>query len=821
MQPSPGEKYDFSESLSSLLNNVPGVIYRGYPDWTVSYMGGELEKVIGYSSEEIVSGRIIWKNIIHPGDIVRVKKIYRDAVRARKERILVEYRFIRKDGSIRWGMERRRHFYDEEGFTYVDGLIMDISDMKGTEIALKKRFEMEKLISSIVSSLIAEPSEAIDGSIKGALKKVGEFAGAERGYVFLEEEGKAMVKAHEWRAKGIGGRANYLPLISASHFPRWNEQLLSGEEIFFPRISHIPLERREERRALQDEDIKSLMAVPLIWKDCVRGVLCFDSLLEEKNWIEEDVSLLKMLSGAIAGAIERREAEEQLKRSEVQYRTFVEESLVAFGIIQDGVFKYVNSRFLEIFRCSYEDVVDRLGPENFTHSDFKKEERDIIGRILSGEYESMEYEINAYRRDGDLFPSKILVKSSIYEGRPAVIGNLMDLSKERELRDQFYRAQKMEAVGRLTGGLAHDINNYLGAISGFGEILKLKCMKQCGGSEGVIEKADALIDTSFKASNLIGQLLSFCRRKPAETQVVNLNRVIGNLSNMAERLIGEDIILETCLKEGISNVKVDTGQIEQVFVNLLVNARDAMPEGGKVLIETDVETLGEDVKKIYPYVNPGDFVKIRVSDTGVGIPRTIQDKIFEPFFTTKGKDGGTGLGLSTVYGIVKQHGGYIWVKSDEVAGTAFTIYLPICGEEEVISGKRAIGEIEKSVERRSVLLVEDNEDVRKSAQALLEAVGYEVVSVSSGEEGLEQIRELGDKIDLLMTDVVLPGMTGKDLADKVLSQYGTIKVLFISGYTNEVITNKGILLDGVNYLQKPFSGGELAKKIGKIFASDS
>lgn len=822
MEPSPDEKYDFRESLSSLLNNVPGVIFRGYPDWSVSYMGGELEKVIGFSSEEIVSGKIMWKNIIHPGDIVRVKKLYRDAVRQKKERILIEYRFIRKDGSIRWGMERRRHFYDENGFSYVDGLIMDITDLKQTEITLMRRFEIEKLIASISSNLIARPSEEIGGEIERALKKVGMFAGAERGYVFLEEESrKGMVKAHEWRAKGVGSRADNPLNIFSESFPRWLEKIKSGKEIFFPRVSQIPMDRREERRILQDQDIKSIIAVPLVWKDSMRGILCFDSLLEEKDWIKEDVYLLKMLSGAISSAIERREVEEQQKKSEIRYRTFVEESLVAFGIIQDGMFRYVNSRFLEIFRCSYEDVVDRLGPENFTHPDFKEIEREIIMGILSGEDESMEYDINVYRRDGDLFPAKVLVKASTYNGHPAVIINLMDLSRERELRDQFYQSQKMEAVGRLTGGIAHDINNYLGAISGFGEIIKFRCMQQCGGSEGVIEKVDSLIGTAFKASGLIGQLLSFCRRKPSAPEVVNVNRIIGDLQPMMERLIGEDVNFEILLKEGISNVKVDPGQIEQVFVNLLVNARDAMPQGGKVVIETGTESIDKEMKNIYPYVVPGNFAKICVSDTGVGIPLAIQNKIFDPFFTTKGKDRGTGLGLSTVYGIVKQHGGYIWVKSEDGRGTSFTIYLPVCGEEEVISGKRAIGELEKSVKIRSVLLVEDNEDVRRSAQMLLESIGYDVVSVLNGEDGLGVIRERGGEIDLLMTDVILPGITGKELAEKAMEQYRNIKVLFVSGYTDEVITNKGILLDGVNFLQKPFSVGELAEKIGEIFAKDN
>jgi len=393
----------------------------------------------------------------------------------------------------------------------------------------------------------------------------------------------------------------------------------------------------------------------------------------------------------------------------------------------------------------------------------------------------------------------------------------MDLTKERELRDQVYQAQKMEAVGRLTGAIAHDINNYLGAVSGFGELIKLKCTQECNESSYVKEKSDALIETSFKASKLIGQLLSFCRRKPADPQVMNINVFLKDLWKMMDHLIGEDVDLLIEGKEGISNVKVDPGQFEQLFVNLLVNARDAMPEGGKVRIATDEETLDDEAVAMYPYVHPGDFVKIIISDTGVGIPREIQDKIFEPFFTTKGREKGTGLGLSTVYGIVKQHEGYIWVKSDVGVGTTFTLYLPVCREKAVITGRRSIDRMEEEEGGIRILLVEDNKEVRKSTQDLLEAMGNDVVSASNGEEALDLYEGGNTNFDILITDVILPGMNGKDLAERIWEKGKGLEILFISGYTDDVISRKGILQKGVYFLQKPFSGQELSEKLKEIF----
>ena len=806
------------KSLSSLLHNVPGVVYRGYPDWSVSFMGGELRKVTGYSSEDFVSGRYCWKNIIHPGDIKRVEDAYRNAVRSRRDRIRVEYRFIRKDGSIRWGMERRKLFYDDRGkFIYVDGLIMDVSVFKRTEEALTRRFEIERIVASISSDFISLPSDEIDEGIERALRRVGEFSGADRSYlIFFKGESQGGSKILKSCVKGVPSGDIHLPHFSATRFPWWMDQLTSKKEIYIPRVSEISPMGREEKHVLQDQDIKSLIAVPLILHNTFKGIIGFDSVMEEKEWIREDVSLLKMLAGAIGGAIERREGEIELRKSESQYRTFVENSLIAFGIIQDGLFRYVNKRFSEIFRCSSEDVVDRLGPFDFIHPDYQEMEKDNIAKVLSNEVDSVEYESRVYRRDGELFPARILVQKTMYEERPAIIGNLMDLSKERELRDQVYQAQKMEAVGRLTGAIAHDINNYLGAVSGFGELIKLKCCKECNESSYVMDKSNALIETSIKASKLIGQLLSFSRRKPADPQVMNINTFLKELRKMMEHLIGEDVDLVVESKEGISNVKVDPGQLEQVFVNLLVNSRDAMPEGGRVRIATDEEILDEEAVAMYPYVKPGKFVKVTLSDTGVGIPSEIQNKIFEPFFTTKGRDKGTGLGLSTAYGIVKQHEGYIWVKSDVGIGTTFTLFLPVCGEKAVITARRAIDTIEEEKRSLRILLVEDNQEVRRSTQDLLTAMGNNVVSAPNGEDALELCEQEDSNFDILITDVILPGMNGKVLAG-MLREKKNLEVLFISGYTDEVISRKGILQKGVHFLQKPFSGQELSEKLKEIF----
>jgi len=381
--------------------------------------------------------------------------------------------------------------------------------------------------------------------------------------------------------------------------------------------------------------------------------------------------------------------------------------------------------------------------------------------------------------------------------------------REREL--QLLQSQKMESVGRLAGGIAHDINNYLGAILSQAELIRVK-------TDGSASRHVAAIGRSvWKASSLITQLLAFSRRQPVQPVVLNLNRVIeDDAVTMVDGLIGEDIVTETLLQEDLGNVKIDPSQIEQVIVNLAVNARDAMPSGGKLLIETADHTLGAEAADLTPPVPTGDYVMLAVSDTGSGIPPEIREKIFEPFFTTKNVTRNSGLGLSTVYGIVEQGGGGVSLESDVGRGTTFRIYLPRSAEPIAEPEGWPSGPAEPLSGQGRILLVEDNEDLRESTRAMLKGFGYEVSVASTGEQALAVFDERGGEIDLIMTDVVMPGMSGKQLADLIHERDPSSRVLFVSGYTDDVILKHGIREGDVDFLAKPVSAEALVRKIRRL-----
>jgi len=377
---------------------------------------------------------------------------------------------------------------------------------------------------------------------------------------------------------------------------------------------------------------------------------------------------------------------------------------------------------------------------------------------------------------------------------------------------QLLQSQKMEAVGRLAGGIAHDVNNYLAAITAQCELVKRKAEP---GSR-VAAKMDAIISSSFKVSSLIKRLLAFSRQQSVQPEVVNLNFVVEELEKMMERLIGEDLHLDSRLSEDLWNVKIDPSQVEQIIVNLLVNARDAMPTGGRVTIETANLRFDEALVRIQGSLQPGDYVQLSVRDTGVGIEPQILDKIFEPFFTTKGKSGSSGLGLATVYGIVEQNGGTIDVHSQVGSGTVFKIFLPRC-LEQLEGASQAVPQaapVAGGSER--ILLVEDNEELRGSTKGVLQAMGYRVTVASDGERGLRVFEATPRDYDLVITDVVMPGMSGRELVDRIRWLQPEVKVLFVSGYTDNVILRHGIMEGEVDFLEKPFPADRLARKVREV-----
>jgi CheY-like chemotaxis protein len=366
-------------------------------------------------------------------------------------------------------------------------------------------------------------------------------------------------------------------------------------------------------------------------------------------------------------------------------------------------------------------------------------------------------------------------------------------------------------VGRLAGGVAHDFNNLLTAIIGN---IALAQMRLSPGDPAAKMLAEAN-QAADRAAALTQQLLAFSRKQIIEPKVVDLNRMIGELHTMLVRLIREDIEIRYSPGEALRPVKIDVGQFQQVLVNLVVNSRDAMPDGGTILVETSNVELDEGYCARHPYVRPGRYVLLAVSDTGCGMTEEVKTHIFEPFFTTKPKGSGTGLGLATTYGVVKQSGGSIEVYSEVGKGTTVKIYLPLV-EESAREAKEEPHGINLSGGSETVLLVEDEEVVRDISAAILRKLGYRVLQASNGMQAIGMAREYAHRIDLLMTDVVMPGMNGRELSERLLDIHPETKVLFASGYTEDAIVQHGVLEEGVSFIGKPYSPPALAKKIRDV-----
>lgn len=395
------------------------------------------------------------------------------------------------------------------------------------------------------------------------------------------------------------------------------------------------------------------------------------------------------------------------------------------------------------------------------------------------------------------------------KARHYLLAMMIDVTERKKLEEQLRQSQKMEAVGQLAGGVAHDFNNLLTVITGYSDLLLLSIEQ-----EKQRQDIEQIKKAARQAASLTRQLLAFSRKQVLQPQVLDLNQVVADMEKMLRRLIGEDIELVTMLEPALGRVKADPGQIEQVLMNLVVNARDAMPDGGRLLIETANVVLDEGYTQYQADLKAGSYALLAVSDTGVGMDVAIRSRVFEPFFTTKGPDRGTGLGLATVYGIVKQSGGHIAVYSEPGRGATFKIYLP---QIEAVSDTRPSDRAEIGAVfggNETILLVEDQTEVRNLAARILQQQGYHLLVAAHPEEALVLSEQT--PIDLLITDVILPQMNGRDLADRLIQAHPEMKALYISGYTDKAMAQHGVLETGTNFLQKPFSPAALSRKVRAV-----
>ncbi len=775
--------------------------------------------ITGYRREEVIGRSAIeLKFWTEPGQRAQLL----EKLRAQGQVQDVEINFGTKSGQIRAGL-LSAEVIEVAGQPCLLAVTKDVTERKRAEQELRRLNRALKALIECNEALVRATDEP--AFLRHLCRIIVETGGYRFAWVgFAENDGENIVRPAAKAGYGEGP----LDAVTTS----WSEieqgpnptntAIRTGKSCVV-RSTLTEFEYPRWRAEVLKHNFGSCIAVPLM----IAGSRVFGALsiyAEQADAFDsEEVKLLTELASDLAYGIMalrtravRDQAEEELRESEERYRQLVERNLAGvFRIALDprtlaGKLLDCNDAFARIFGyASREEIVANWAAELYLNP---VDGGDLLAQLREKKTLT-NHEVNFWRKDGS--PAWVLQNVSLIEGedgRPLLIeGTLIDVTERKHLEVQLRQSQKMEAVGRLAGGVAHDFNNLLTIIMGYSQLL----LERLGPNEALRWQVEEIKKAGDRAASLTRQLLAFSREQVLKPRVLDLNSAVANTEKMLRRLIGEDVELVTVPAPDLGRVKADPGQIEQVLLNLAVNARDAMPEGGKLTIETANANLDQAYARRHVAVIPGPYVMLAVSDTGCGMDPEVQSHIFEPFFTTKDKDKGTGLGLATVYGIVKQSGGYIWVYSEPGRGTTFKIYLPQVQEApealevENISRSRVQG-------TETVLVVEDEESVRSLVRGILQAQGYTVLEARRGDEALEISARHKGPIHLVLTDVVMPQMSGQELASCLATLHPESKVLYMSGYTDHAILHQGVLDPNTAFIGKPFTPDGLARKVRKV-----
>jgi len=748
-----------SDEFKAFFDNAPIGMAVTAPDGVWLRVNRALAAMLGYSAEELRATSFL--TLTHPDDVAKTREAARALLAGERETTASEKQFQATGGRYVWVYVTTQLRRGADGaplhfFSY----IIDITDRKKADADLREsETRYRRLFESAKDGVLILDAEG------GRIVDVNPFMTELTGYQREDFIGK-----HLWEIGAFKDAA-----ASKASF----SELQANEYV---RYDDLPLKTRDGRKV----DVEFVSNVYLV--NGARVIQC-----------------------NIRDVTVRLQAEAALRMRDRAIQAVTQGILITDATQDDHPIVYASPGFERLSGYSAAEVIGRncrflQGPGSDPTARTKLHEAVRRG-------EACTVELLNFRKDGTAFWN-LLALSPVIDAAGKLtnfVGLQTDVTERRTLEAQFLQAQKMEAVGRLAGGVAHDFNNVLSVILSYAEMIAADLQPD----EPLRADIEEIRTAGVRATDLTRQLLAFSRQQVLETKVLDLSQSLLKMAKLLHRLLGADITLTMLPASGLWNVKADPGQIEQIVMNLAVNARDAMPRGGELTIETENVVLDDDYAAAHHDVQAGAYVMLAVTDTGVGMDQKTQARIFEPFFTTKAPGKGTGLGLATVFGIVKQSGGHIWLYSEPGEGTTFKIYLPrVSGAADPHPAEAPPTDARQVSE--TILLVEDDDQVRTIAQNILRRRGYVVLVASNGGEALLICEKHGAKIHLLLTDVVLPRMSARQLAERLTLMRPEMKVLFMSGYTDDAILQHGVLDSGVAFLQKPLTPMLLTRKVREV-----
>ena len=759
---------DRDQILRMIVDNVSDLIAILDLDGKRLFNSNSYRRILG--DPDKLKGTDSFKEI-HPEDREKIEKIFRDTISTGIGKRSA-YRWLLKDGSVRYIESQGNVIRNAKG--EVENVIIvsrDITDREEIELALHDSEERLKSILKAIPDIIYRLNpEGNITFISEAIIQYGYSPEELLGNSILElihpdDKEKALYRINERRTGERRTKSFEIRFLTKK-----------GRTIFLEdRSESVPMEsifllEAEGLYSTAKPVSRSFMGTQGIARD-----------ITDRKRTEEEITVLAQALKCIA-------------------------ECVSVTDLKDNII-FVNDAFLETYGYEKNELIGKPISIVRRKKDSSKSYNEILPESLNGGWKG---EIINRRKDGSEFPIH-LSTSVLYDhgGYPvALIGVATDISERKRLETQLQQSQKLEAIGKLAGGVAHDFNNLLTVIQGYSELILAKI----NASDPIAAQIRQINEASERAESLTKQLLAFSRKQILQPRVIDLNRLILGMKDMLQRLIGADIKFDINLSNDLGKIKADPGQFEQVIMNLAVNSRDAMAQGGILKIESINTTLDNNFNQNFPEAEIGSYIQLKISDTGFGMDKETQAHIFEPFYTTKDKGKGTGLGLATVYGIIKQSGGYIYVDSELNNGTTFNIYFPRVDEPLDSEDKPKLHDIQLTG-TETILVVEDQDEVRHLIRETLKLYGYEILDAPHGGSALLICEQYPGNIDLIISDIVMPQMNGQELVERLLPLQPQMKVMFISGYSEDVFTNRSTFDPGKVFIQKPFTPMELLRKV--------